>query len=108
MANGDYQSGLAAGFARARAVSSEASGAVSEWSAFANKLEAQLLNESVERQVSVEYVSELRKALREVSPNHPLLNDEVATGFFARARKNAFGKKGYSFDPVSNRVTKLR
>lgn len=108
MANGDYQSGLAGGLARVRAARGEAQNAVGEWSSFANKLEAQLLNETVERQVSVDYVRELRKALRELSPNHPLLNDQVATGFFERARKNAFNKQGYSFDPGSNRVTKLK
>lgn len=106
MSNVDYQSGLTFGLARARATREDAESAIGEWASFSGKLENKLLNESVERAVSVEYVRELRKALRELNPAHPLLNDGVATKLFEQARVKAYEARGFQYDPASGRFTK--
>lgn len=75
------------------------------WQDFANNLEAKLnkaqsaeLNEHVERKVAVEYVSALRKALRELDPNHPLLREAVAVKLFEESRTQAYAERGYAYD----------
>ena len=106
MSNADFQSGLTLGIARARSARQDADSAIADWSSFASNLEGKLLNESVERAVSVEYVKELRKALRELNPNHPLLKDEVATNLFESARVQAYQQRGFQYDPASGRFTR--
>lgn len=102
----DYQAGLGAGMARARAVRADADKAVGDWASFAQDLKGKLLTESVERQVSVEYVRQLRAALREANPNHPLLQDEVASKLFERTRIAAFEQKGFQYNPSNGRFLK--
>ena len=108
MANGDYQAGLGAGFAQARAVRADADNAIGDWAGFANKLQGKLLNESVEREVSIEYVRQLRAALKEINPHHPLLKDEVASKLFEQTRISAFAKQGYQFNPSTGQFYKRK
>ena len=102
----DYQSGLGAGMARARGIRRDADSAIGEWASFAQDLKSMLLTESVERQVSVEYVRQLRAALREANPKHPLLQDAVAEQLFDRTRVAAFEQKGFHYNPSTGRFHK--
>lgn len=106
MSNSDYQAGLGAGFSKARAISAEAHAAVAEWAEHASKLEARLLNESVERCVSVDYVRELRRALEELSPSHRLLQEGVALQMFEVSRARAYKERGYHYDVNTRRISK--
>jgi hypothetical protein len=107
MSGADYQNGLGAGYAIARKVRNDANAAVSDWASYSAKLESQLLTEKVERQVSVDYVKELRKALRELAPNHPLLQDENATNLFKRSRIETYLQNGYEYNVSSGQLNKI-
>ena len=106
MGNQDYQAGLGAGAARARAISRDAEAAVAEWEDYARTLQQKLLNESVERRVSVDYVKALRAALADLAPNHPLLNEKSAVQFFEASRTKAYAEQGYRYDPGTGRIKK--
>lgn len=104
----DFSAGLGAGFARARAVRSDADQAVGEWKAFATNLQAKLLTETVERGVAAEYVRELRAALKAVDPNNRLLKESEASKLLDQARTRKYAEQGYQLDFSSGRYLKMR
>lgn len=63
------------------------------WAAECGALKKRLEIAEVEREVSVAYVTALRHALREIMPNHRLLDDKVAIDFFERTRATAYKKR---------------
>lgn len=86
-----------------------------EWQNYSSKLESKLgnaergeLHEAVERKVAVAYVKALREALRAVSPNHPMLNDQVAEKLFDEARVKAYAERGFSYDVKAQTFQKRR
>lgn len=103
----NYSAGLSAGFARARAVRTDADQAVGEWKAFATNLQAKLLTETVERGVATEYARELRAALRAADPTNRLLNDE-ASKLLDQVRVRKYEEQGYQLDSSSGRYVKVR
>lgn len=79
---------------------------IRSWQEYSEKLQTRLnnvksaeLNEHVERKVAVDYVQALRKALKELSPNHPLLRDDFAERLFEESRTRAYANRGYIHDP---------
>lgn len=108
----DFSNGIAAGMAARNAAVREYSGAISEWKAHSTNLQNRLnqaeharLEAIVERKVSVEYVAALRRALKELAPNHPLLQENVAVSLFDATRARAWEEHGYAYDPTTRTLS---
>jgi hypothetical protein len=63
------------------------------WASECDALRKRLEIAEVEREVSVAYVTALRHALRDIMPNHQLLNERVAVDLFERTRAAAYSKR---------------
>ncbi len=63
------------------------------WVAELEALKTRLEIAEVEREVSVAYVTALRHALKDIMPNHRLLDDKVAIDFFEKTRIAAYKKR---------------
>ncbi|WP_157786982.1 hypothetical protein [Herbaspirillum rubrisubalbicans] len=108
MSNRDYSNGMAAGSALAGAAAKRAQNAVGRWQEFSGRLESKLVNEEVERSVTVAYAKALREALKQVAPLHPLLNAVEAEKFLNSARTKAFAERGFDYDQRTNQVSPRR
>lgn len=108
----DFSNGIAAGMAARNAAVREYSGAISEWKTHSANLQKRLsqaeharIEAIVERTVSVEYVTALRRALKELVPNHPLLQEDVAVPLFETTRARAWAEQGYAYDPATRTLS---
>lgn len=108
MSNRDYSNGMAAGSALASAAAKRAQNNAGQWQEFSGRLESKLVNEEVERSVTVAYAKALRDALKQVAPSHPLLNTVEAEKFLNNARARAFAEKGFDYNQATNQVSPRR
>ncbi|WP_157221564.1 hypothetical protein [Herbaspirillum sp. YR522] len=108
MSNRDYSNGMAAGSAAAVAAAKRAQNTAGRWQEFSGRLETKLVNEEVERSVTIAYAKALRDALKQVAPSHPLLNSTEAEKFLNNARAQAFAEKGFDYNQVTNQVSPRR
>ena len=65
----------------------------STWAAEYDALKKRLEIAEIEREVSVAYVTALRHALKDIMPNHRLLDERVAIDLFERTRAAAYNKR---------------
>ena len=108
MSNRDYSNGMAAGSALVGAAAKRAQNNAGQWQEFSGRLESKLVNEEVERTVTVAYAKALRDALKQVAPSHPLLNTVEAEKFLNDARAKAFAEKCFDYNQATNQLSPRR